>query len=110
MVRACRCPCGWGARYMLVSPVYFLWFLAAKKQFSVLVHEEAFRNSLILVLSNVKSNGDDMLVRDDELKTQLGIHEIDPTINPISIFSVNSYNSLSFRPVLEKVCKYYSKK
>ena len=81
---------------------------SARKQFSLLVHEEGLRDAAIIVLSNIKNQGDETLVSMDELKIKLGVNEVDPTLVPIKMFEVNAYDSTSFQPVLEYVCSKYT--
>ena len=80
----------------------------ARKAFHTLVHEEGMRDALMVILSNVKNQGDEMLVKEEELKVALGLHDIDPTLIPIKIFQVNAYNARSFQPVLEYICRKYA--
>ena len=81
--------------------------LSAKKELAMMIHEDGLRNTMFVVLINVKDPGSEFVLKEPEVRRKLGILDFDPITHPVKIIEANAFQTASLAPVLTYVCQQY---
>ena len=81
----------------------------ARSAFHRLIHEEGLRDSMFILVSNIKDPGSDTLMKEVEIRHQMGITELDPTTHPVKVIEVNAFQPGNLAPIMTHVCKTIAK-